>query len=929
MKTKQLVQGGLSSRSGLPLLTAALVSLGLVSPSSVRADIQTAGDLFVNIDATGLSEGSLPSIENKGSLSGFFEARGGDGTIPVIATEGGTKGIRFDGTDFMQLVDAVGGALVPPPDGLVGLDPTRSIEVWALNPDVANEETMVSWGKRGGPDGTNVSFGYGSDLRWGAVGHWGGDGPDIGWNNNGGNPPANKWHHLVYTYDGSTSRVYVDGALDNFEFLGTGVMNTWPGTSINLATQLEGDGTTPTVGLRGSLTIAKVRIHDDVLTADQILNNYNFEKAAFIDPAPPADFAPVRLSTTPIHRYSFNDPATDDASGATVTDSVGGANGSVLGTGSAYTGSRLRLTDGGSSGSAAYVDLPNGLLSANGKANGGTGEFTIEGWFHHTTSHTWSRIFDFGSSGSQEVTGPGGGGQGTDYLELSAQIGDDVNSRRMEVRNEDPAGGGISTADFGVNSFGTDVHFAVTWDEASGTVSAYENGRFKAKLTTTAAISDINDVNVWLGRSNWTADQNLQGEFDEVRIYSKVLTEAELFGNSMAGPDLLNNADAPVTIATDPVSRTAPDGTPVTFSARAYGSSPLFYQWLRNGQPLTGETTPSLSVNTSSANDGAKYSLVVSNIVGGKFSTATSKEAVLTLKAETVALKHRYSFNDDNGSTTAVDSEGGDPGLLVGGASIADGVVTLDGVDGYVNLPNGIISSLGNATLEMWVTWNGGPVWSRLFDFGVSDAGEDNQGAGIDYLFFSPRIPGGFARFEANAPNGGVTTGINPQGSFPQQQETHLVITYNSTAGIARVYQDGVLEVTGPTGFDLSTLNDINNWLGRSQFHDPYYNGTINEFRIYNGAMSGNEVAASFAAGPNATIGGGDSPFLTITKGAAGKVTISWASANAAGYQLQSAAKLGAGAVWTAVAAAPVAQGATLQVSLDAGSAAAYYRLAK
>src|SRR6185295_2447577 len=125
---------------------------------------------------------------------------------------------------YMQLVDGIGGALIPPPDGIVGPNATCSVEVWAFNPSVVNEETMVSWGKRGGPDGSNLSFNYGSDGRWGAIGHWGN--PDIGWNNSGGSPAARHWHHLVYTYDGTTTRVYADGALSNMEVLGAGVLNT-------------------------------------------------------------------------------------------------------------------------------------------------------------------------------------------------------------------------------------------------------------------------------------------------------------------------------------------------------------------------------------------------------------------------------------------------------------------------------------------------------------------------------------------------------------------------------------------------------------------------------------------------------------------------------------------------------------------------------
>jgi hypothetical protein len=269
----------------VPLFTLALMTAGLLSQVTAKAQVQSAGDLFVNMDATSGTEGPLNSIQNKGTLGGVFAALGGGDTVPKIATVGGTKAIVFDGNDYLQLADGVGGSLISPPAGLVGEDPTRSIEVWALNPDVAGEEAMVSWGHRGGPDGSNISFGYGSDFRWGAVGHWGGDGPDLGWSNDGGNPAPNKWHHLVYTLDPNpatgltTSRVYVDGALANGEILAAGLINTHPDTSINIATQLEPDGTTPTPTLRLSGAIARVRIHDGVLTPEQILANYNAEKA--------------------------------------------------------------------------------------------------------------------------------------------------------------------------------------------------------------------------------------------------------------------------------------------------------------------------------------------------------------------------------------------------------------------------------------------------------------------------------------------------------------------------------------------------------------------------------------------------------------------------------------------------------------------------
>jgi regulation of enolase protein 1 (concanavalin A-like superfamily) len=265
----------------LPLVTAALAAAGVISG---HAQIQTAPPLFVDVDATALSNGVAASITNLGTLGGVFQGF----SNPVFTNSPGNtaRGIEFNGTSHMILVNSIGGARIAPPASLVGLNPTRSIEVWAFNPAIADEETLVSWGRRGGPAGSNMSFNYGLNAAFGAVGHW--DAPDIGWN---GAPAAGQWHHLVYTYDGGTTRVYADGALANSEALGPGVINTHANTSILLAAQLEADGVTVTGTLRGSLLLAKVRIHDGVLSPVQVLNNFTVERPQFT--------GPVRLTLSP------------------------------------------------------------------------------------------------------------------------------------------------------------------------------------------------------------------------------------------------------------------------------------------------------------------------------------------------------------------------------------------------------------------------------------------------------------------------------------------------------------------------------------------------------------------------------------------------------------------------------------------------------
>src|SRR5262249_13449579 len=84
------------------------------------------------------------------------------------------------------------------------------------------------------------------------------------------------------------------------------------------------------------------------------------------------------------------------------------------------------------------------------------------------------------------------------------------------------------------------------------------------------------------------------------------------------------------------------------------------------------------------------------------------------------ALVHRYQF--DGTGTVATDSVGGANGTLMNTQLNGSGGLTLAGgtSNQFVDLPNGIVSPLTNATFEVWVTWSGGAAWQRIFDFGDS-----------------------------------------------------------------------------------------------------------------------------------------------------------------------------------------------------------------
>src|SRR4051812_14604219 len=86
------------SSSLFPLLTAAMAAIGLISTSTAQAQVQVAGSLLINVDATTAPLGTLTNITNSGTMGGVFEARSA-GETPVVArvSGNGQKGILFDG----------------------------------------------------------------------------------------------------------------------------------------------------------------------------------------------------------------------------------------------------------------------------------------------------------------------------------------------------------------------------------------------------------------------------------------------------------------------------------------------------------------------------------------------------------------------------------------------------------------------------------------------------------------------------------------------------------------------------------------------------------------------------------------------------------------------------------------------------------------
>jgi hypothetical protein len=287
-------------------------------------------------------------------------------------------------------------------------------------------------------------------------------------------------------------------------------------------------------------------------------------------------------------------------------------------------------------------------------------------------------------------------------------------------------------------------------------------------------------------------------------------------------------------------------------------------------------------------------------------------------------LLHRYSFNEAQGERIAFDSVGGANGIINGSAAFTGTSLNLGGTDGFVNLPNGLISGQTSVTFEAWLTWNGGGNWQRIFDFGDNDQGEDHQGNGLTYAMLTPKSYDGVLRFAISTNSGNGEMAAVWTNSLPIGQPAHLAVAYDFISGSSILYMNGQRVSTGSAVIPLSAINDINVWLGRSNWPDPYLNASFDEFRIYGGVLSDSAIASSFALGPDSLFGA--RPRLSIIQNG-NSVEIVW-PLDTAGYALQHAPNL-QGADWQPVTNVPTVQAYQKKVLLPLTNQSQYFRLTK
>ncbi len=431
-------------------------------------------------------------------------------------------------------------------------------------------------------------------------------------------------------------------------------------------------------------------------------------------------------------------------------------------------------------------------------------------------------------------------------------------------------------------------HLVLTWglSGTTYTIKFYVNGSLQGTTTWVGTPGAGGRGVFHFGNAGDYPDNYFVGKVDDVRVYNRVLSQTEVtaLANSLnttatwaggtstswetganwdigAVPDPYTNIVVAAT-ARSPVVPVAVSGAALTINTGALlqltgkkftlNDVGLFTNY--GTLAVLGNSTISIAANDTSHGTAMVYGTgSYSGLpLGGTYYNFTINDGLMT-----------YLKFDEKSGTRAADASGyNGSGTLVGGAVPSAVVAPLnfhnprslsfDGINDHVTVPAGFSDLHNGITIALWANPSATGNWARFMDFG--------NGQSSNNILFGRKSSTSDLWFEiyTGATGGGVTA----TGAISNNQWHHYAATVTAVGGV-RLYKDGQLLASGTTNAPVNITRTLN-YIGRSNWGvDAYYQGKMDDFRIYNRVLSQGEIAALGAGNQPATASG------TLTLGSA------------------------------------------------------------
>jgi hypothetical protein len=159
-----------------------------------------------------------------------------------------------------------------------------------------------------------------------------------------------------------------------------------------------------------------------------------------------------------------------------------------------------------------------------------------------------------------------------------------------------------------------------------------------------------------------------------------------------------------------------------------------------------------------------------------------------------------------------------------------------DGTDDYIDISDGYSNFYNGCTVSVWAYPTAVKTWARFIDFG--------NGSSSDNIWFGRQNNTNNLEFEGwtGSSSAGVVTAADVIALNAWQMFTATV----DSSGNAKLYKNGQPIATGTTG--ITRVTRTNNYIGRSNWSgDQYYQGNMDDVRIYNYCLTDAQVLALYS----------------------------------------------------------------------------------
>lgn len=311
------------------------------------------------------------------------------------------------------------------------------------------------------------------------------------------------------------------------------------------------------------------------------------------------------------------------------------------------------------------------------------------------------------------------------------------------------------------------------------------------------------------------------------------------------------------TFTEDPADQLVFPGETAVFSAALADETGVTYKWYDSvgevddlTDKIAGSDTATLTIYDAQDADEETYFCRATSSAG----SSDSQSAKLQIKR----LRSSYSFESisivDGNSVTPDSIDGFDmaltsedaaaTGLPALEANVADaslgtysllfdnGDHTADPNGQYAQMDAGVVD-YQDLTITLWVYWDGGSNWQRIFDFGNDTT---------HYMFLTPSN-GSEARFVLNNGSGEQIVSTSP---LTTGEWLFVAVTLEGDTG--RLYVNAEPKGTNTSvSINPEDFSPALNYIGKSQFTaDAEFDGMIDELKIYNYALDAETIASQY-----------------------------------------------------------------------------------